>query len=270
MTKVEKIVGFLGYGNPAESVWFIGIEEGLGDADSADAVENLKARGTFDAVMDLRDAHHKRLRENGTVINFNAKPPSTPVWQWIAKIMRAYQGKHDWGDVSSANEYIRCCLGRREGITFLTELSPIPSNKTANQAWFEALHRLDNELHEKLARRRKRLLDLLDNSRPRMVICYGDGKSKSREYETFLGAKWTSIGTRISRDSKRPYPFLLLPFFGNGQMSESVVTVPMRSSPVFDCVLPDAVIPSKYEFGSRIGAQAARAPSVIETSHRLR
>lgn len=223
ITEVEKIMGFLGYGNPAESVWFIGIEEGLGDADSADAVENLRARGTFEAVMDLHDAHHKRLRENGTLINFDVKPPSTPVWQWIAKIMRAYQGKDDWSDVNSANEYIRRSLGRSEGMTFLTEVSPIPSNKTANKTWFEAFNKLDNELHERLARRRKRLLDLLDNSSPRMVICYGDGKSKSREYETFLGAKWTLIGTRIWRDSRRPYPFLLLPFFGNGQMSESVI-----------------------------------------------
>lgn len=223
MKDVEKIVGFLGYGNPRESVWFIGIEEGLGDADSVDALENLKARGTFDAIMDLRDAHHKRLRENGTPINFDTRPPSTPVWQWIAKIMRAYEGKDNWRDVSLANEYIRCSLGRSDGATFLTELSPIPSNSAANNAWMEAFNELDSEFHQGLARRRGRLLQLLNDSRPRMVICYGDGKVKAREYERFLGAEWTSIGVRIARDAKRTYPFLLLPFFGNGQMSQSVI-----------------------------------------------
>jgi len=223
MKEVDSIVGFLGYGNPTESVWFIGIEEGLGDANSADALKNLKARGTFDAVMDLHDAHHKRLRENGTPIDFDAKPPSTPVWQWIAKIMRAYEGYDNWRDVNPANEYIRCCLGRRDGTTFLTELSPIPSNSTANRAWMEAFNKLDSELGEKLARRRDRLLELLNHSCPRMVICYGDGKVKAREYESSLGAEWTSIGVRIARDSKRAYPFLLLPFFGNGQMSQSVI-----------------------------------------------
>ena len=223
MNEVGNIVGFLGYGNPAGSVWFIGIEEGLGDTDSADAVHNLKARGTFAAVMDLRDAHHKRLRESGRLIDFDAKPPSTPVWQWVAKIARAYDGKGDWKDVTSANEYVRYHLGRSEGTTFLTELSPIPSNNAANKAWFEAFNRLDDQLQKRLAKRREALVKLLDSSSPRMVICYGDGKSKAREYERFFGAEWKSIGVRIARDSRRAFPFLLLPFFGNGQMSQSVI-----------------------------------------------
>jgi hypothetical protein len=221
--EVENIIGFLGYGNPTGSLWFIGIEEGLGGADSAEAVHNLKARGTFPAVMDLRDAHHTRLRENGTLINFDARPPLTPVWQWAAKIVRAYEGNDDWRDVSSANEYVRYHLGRSDGTTFLTELSPIPSDNAANKAWFEAFNRLDDQLSKRLTKRREGLLELLENSSPRMVICYGDGKLKAREYETFLGVKWNSIGARIARDSKRAFPFLLLPFFGNGQMSQFVI-----------------------------------------------
>ena len=30
-SEVHSITGFLGYGNPSDSVWFMGIEEGLGD-----------------------------------------------------------------------------------------------------------------------------------------------------------------------------------------------------------------------------------------------
>jgi len=223
MTEAERILGFLGYGNPRQSVWFVGIEEGLGKADSADAKENLKARGEFDAIMDLRDAHHQRLRQNGMPINFDANPPSTPVWHWIAKIMRAYEGKDNWRDTSSAKEYIRCCLGRSNGTTFLTELSPIPSSKTANKSWMKAFNELDSELHQRLAKRQERLLLLLKNSAPRMVICYGDGRVKAQEYERFFGVEWSSIGMRVARDSSYPYPFLLLPFFGNGQMSQPVI-----------------------------------------------
>ncbi len=223
MTEVERIVGFLGYGNPRESVWFIGIEEGLGQADSADAKENLRARGEFDAIMDLRDAHHQRLRQNGMLINFDAKPPVTQVWQWIAKIMRAYEGKDNWRDTDSAKEYIRCGLGRSNGGTFLTELSPIPSNKTANKSWMKAFNELDSELYQRLAKRQERLLLLLKNSGPRMVICYGDGRAKAQEYERFFGVEWSSMGMRVARYSSCPYPFLLLPFFGNGQMSQPVI-----------------------------------------------
>jgi hypothetical protein len=220
--EVENIVGFLGYGKPNDSVWFVGIEEGLGGADSADAVENLKSRGTFDAVMDLRDAHHERLRQNGGLIDFDARPPSTQVWQWMAKIMRAYQGDN-WRDICSTKEYVRCCLGRRHGSTFLAELSPIPSSKTKDKAWRQLFRELDSEFDKKLAKRQEKLLTLLSSSRPRMVICYGDGRNSAREYEQFFSSHWTPVGVRIKRDSNRVYPFLLLPFFGNGQMSHSVI-----------------------------------------------
>ncbi|MGA7522994.1 MAG: hypothetical protein WBW84_10960 [Acidobacteriaceae bacterium] len=223
MNAVKSITGFLGYGNPRESVWFIAIEEGLGDANSTDAAENLKARGTFKQIMDLRDAHHERLRENGTLIDFD-KPPTPPVWQWIAKIMRGYHGKDDWRDIKPANEYIRRRLGRSDGITFLTELSPIPSKKAADKTWMDAFNKLDRELPERLEVRKKCLLQLLNNSLPQMVICYGDGQLTASEYAQFLGAEWTPIGERIHQDSKkRAYPLLLLPFFGFGQMSHSVI-----------------------------------------------
>ena len=56
-----------------------------------------------------------------------------------------------------------------------------------------------------------------------MVICYGDGTAKAREFGKFFGLEWTPIGARIAKDSRHAYPFLLLPFFGNGQMSQSVI-----------------------------------------------
>ena len=66
--EIDKIVGFLGYGNPCAPVWFIGIEEGLGDANDADLSGNLHARGTFEEVMDLWRAH-KLLREEGQPVD---------------------------------------------------------------------------------------------------------------------------------------------------------------------------------------------------------
>jgi len=179
--QIENIIGFLGYGNPEESVWFVGIEEGLGKATTKDAIENLNARGSFQEIVDLRDAHHLKLKERGVLIDFDAKPPYTPVWQWIAKVMCA-SSESDW------REYIKSSLGRTSGETFLTELSPIPSSKAADKVWAEALQRLDAKQTEKIERRKRALLQLIDEKRPHMVICYGNGKVKAREFENFLAS----------------------------------------------------------------------------------
>lgn len=151
----KRIAGFLGYGNPAESVWFVGIEEGLGRATSKDAIQNLGARGSFEEIMDLRDAHHQKLWERGQLIDFDRKPPFTPVWQWMAKIMCASSGS-DW------REYLKSSLGRRKGDTFLTELSPIPSSSPRNKTWMRALAALDSDLAEKLDRRKRKLLQMYE------------------------------------------------------------------------------------------------------------
>jgi len=43
-------------------VWFVGLEEGLGDMTSDEARENIKQRAHFSEIMDLREAH-LRLKE---------------------------------------------------------------------------------------------------------------------------------------------------------------------------------------------------------------
>jgi hypothetical protein len=219
--QIERIVGFLGYGNPAGSVWFVGIEEGLGKANSNDALINLSRRGQFAEIMDLYDAHHRRLWERGQLIDFDVKPPSTPAWQWMAKIMCACDGE-DW------KEYVKCSLGRRNGETFLAELSPIPSRDTReNKVWFEAFEErfteLGAKLHKHLENRKNALLRLLQEERPRLVICYGDGEERSCNFAKFFDLEWTLIGERIKKGSKHSCPFLLLPFFGQGQMKQSVL-----------------------------------------------
>jgi hypothetical protein len=66
--EIGRIVNFLGYGSPSAPVWFMGIEEGLGNMNSQDISQNLKARATFESTMDLREAHI-RLRERGRPID---------------------------------------------------------------------------------------------------------------------------------------------------------------------------------------------------------
>ncbi len=218
IAEVEGIVGFLGYGKPADSVWFIGKEEGLGNMNEADAKGNLRARAKFDSVMDLYHAHMK-LRESGAPIDFQRKIPSTQVWKFMAKIMRARDGHESWADRVGVNEYIRTQLGRSEGQTFLTELSPVPASDAADKRWMQMFKNKDPQLEGKIRRRREKLKQLLEDGRPRLVICYG--LPKAEDFADLLGIKWEPISEKAfkSADSR----CLLLPFFGQGQMSREVV-----------------------------------------------
>jgi len=244
--EIGRIVNFLGYGRPSAPVWFMGIEEGLGNMNSQDISENLKARASFEDTMDLREAHI-RLRERGRPIDIENQPPSTQVWQWMAKIMLAHKGYEDWSDLVSAKEdirsrarkhiqscakkYIQYQLGRSNGNTFLTELSPIPTAKTTDQSFMSWFKENDTELDAKIRRRRDELRRMLKENHQSLVICYGygNGGDRAREFADFLGVVWQSVPdcqeVCRSSDSKR----LLLPFFGNGQMSYSVFVDLIRS-----------------------------------------
>ncbi len=212
--EIERIVGFMGYGTPGADVWFIGIEEGLGSMDSDDAIKNLKARAKFDSVMDLYQAH-LQLREIGAQLDFERKVPATQVWKFMAKIMLAREREDDWASTVAANDYIRTRLGRSDGNTFMTELSPIPASHGADKRWVEKLKQMDQNLGEQISKRRENLKELLNDNSPRLVICYGH--SKARDFAELLGVKWELIGQSVykSADSK----CLLLPFFGQGHMS---------------------------------------------------
>lgn len=244
--EIGRIVNFLGYGRPSAPVWFMGIEEGLGNMNSQDISANLKARASFESTMDLREAHI-RLRERGRPIDIEKQPPSTQVWQWMAKIMLARQRIEDWSDListkedirsharkhiqSCAKKYIQYQLGRYNDNTFLTELSPIPAAKTTDQSFMSWFKENDTELEVKITRRRDELNRMLKENPHSLVICYGygNGGDRARDFAKFLEVEWQSVtdcpGVCRSGDSKR----LLLPFFGNGQMSYAVFVDLIRS-----------------------------------------
>jgi hypothetical protein len=216
--EIQKIVGFAGYGRPDAPVWFIGLEEGLGDMSSAEAIKNLKERLRFDEVMDLRCAHHKRLWENGSPIDWDRRPPTTPVWTYMAKIMRAYHDQEDCcSNLDAAKEYVKTRLGRsnpESGETFLTELSPIPAAHGKDKQWIDSFQRQDPELDSKLQRRRDRLKAMMKANPEALIICYG---SREREFSQLLNVLWDPITPKIRK--ARGHRHLLLPFLGVGQTS---------------------------------------------------
>jgi len=216
--KVERIIGFLGYGNVSAKTWFIGLEEGLGKMTTDDTFLNLCSRGDFNEVMDLSDAH-RRLLENGRPIEIEKKPPSTQVWRWMARIMLASSGNEDWRDPIAAKNYVRLVLGRTNGETFLTELSPIPSKTAADRPLLRWLAEMTPTLEDKLAKRRKHLRELMSMSPASMVVCYGLGRAA--DFAEFLEIDWEPVNEKIRRSHDGRC--WLLPFFGLGRMSNSVV-----------------------------------------------
>lgn len=215
--EITRIVNFLGYGRLSAPVWFIGKEEGLGEMSSQDAAKNLKARATFEQTMDLYEAHLKLL-EGGHPINVELNPPSTQVWRFMGKIMLARSGQEDWNDSESAKRYVRFRLGRRDGDTFLTELSPFPASNAADKRW-RTLFNGDSELDRKLKQRRNELQRVLKEYAPSLVVCYG--LPKKDEYAELLGVSWYLICPKIYASPDRKC--LLLPFFGVGQMSREEI-----------------------------------------------
>ena len=122
---IANILGFIGYGNLAAPLWFIGLEEGLGGMDNADIATNLVARGRFDETMDLAQSH-MTLVERGRPYDLSQRDRFTPVWLWMARFARAIEGAPDWQDLELAKKYVRNRLGRSDGSTFFTYGSPIP------------------------------------------------------------------------------------------------------------------------------------------------
>jgi hypothetical protein len=226
--ETDRIVSFTGYGRPNAPVWFLGLEEGLGDMNSAEAVANLKVRAGFENVMDLRNAHHLRLRENGSPIDWDNRPPKTQVWLYMAKIMRAFNNKEDCcSNLDAAKEYVQTRLGRSNpeiGQTFLTELSPIPAAHGKDKQWIQLFENMDPKFDEKITTRKNALKLLIKQNPQSLLICYG---SRKQEFSELLGVEWDIVTPKILK--ARDHRHLLLPFFGVGQISHAVIMDLLRS-----------------------------------------
>jgi len=232
--EIDRIIGFLGYGRTTAPVWFIGIEEGLGKMKGGEPERNLRTRGTFEPVMDLQEAHMKLL-EDKKPMDLSAKKTFTPVWLWMAKIMRALPGASY--SLEEAKKYIQAPngLGRRYGDTFLTELSPIPERNNQGREYSKKFMSVDPDIQAKIEVRRLELKRILNHHNPRLVICYGSGKLK--KFEGLLGVELQSVGEDASvrgkvyrsADSRR----FLLPFFGNGWMSDPALKRLVAANPLF-------------------------------------
>ncbi len=216
-SEVDKILAFLGYGNPSAPIWFMGLEEGIGEAGDEDYDHNLRERAKFEPIMDLFVAH-LQLHEHGEPINLENRAKFTAVWIWMAKVCLARENGRIPENLAEVKEYVRKKLGRSNGETFLTELSPIPRKHAKREPGCPDF--LGECSEEDAKSRAGQIRELLIERRPSIVICYGFGKAE--RFAKTLDVCWQGDkNPRVKKSSDSLY--LLLPFFGNGQMSHEVL-----------------------------------------------
>jgi hypothetical protein len=230
--EARRILQFIGYGRLAAPIWFVGLEEGLSSLEPADLAHNLKARGKWDEVMDLERAH-LLLHHNGEPMQIAIKPPRTQTWTWMAKIAEALASSPDWDDRGAAGRYVRRRLGRSDpaiGETLLTELSPIPSKRVAeNQKWRDFFRRIDPECDRIIINRLVKLRALIDQHRPPFVFCYGSENPEPSQLfkRLFPTRTWRRVAKKSQMSESDGRFAVLMPFFGNGRLSAAEVRMVM-------------------------------------------
>jgi hypothetical protein len=224
----DRLINFLGYGNPAGRFWFVGMEEGTGGNDHSLA-QNITVRLSFPTnVMDMAEAHNDQHlgqipSDEGKLWDFRTgKLPS--VWIYMARFVRALQGAEDWTDKEQAKTYVREKLGRTGGDTFVTELLPLPKRAAGMwpplyQNWYASRELYETEV---LPMRKQSLRRLLQTHQPSYVFCYG-GVHHPHYKDVFQTDYSPLVEKKISVGRMGQTHIVLLPFMGNGRIGKKDV-----------------------------------------------
>ncbi len=125
--QIEKLLSFLGYGNPAGRFWFVGMEE-QGEGTELE----LEWRCRFRPVEDVIWVHEQwdrefRSRDQGRDPGLFEPRRLIPTWGTMSKLVLRLSGSSAWEDLEAVRRYQAERLGRLDGDTFLTELLPLPA-----------------------------------------------------------------------------------------------------------------------------------------------
>jgi hypothetical protein len=167
-SQLDAVLGFIGYGNPAGSFWFLGIEErGVGDRTTLWA-ELLVRANNFAPIEDLKAAlEHPAFASTFQVGQY------VPTWLIMSKIVLRLSGDPDWQEYSHAQPYQAEQLGRRGGQTFLSELLPLPAGNVDDWPYPNLFATKDIYRDKVLPGRVDTLRHLLSRHQPTYVFCYG-------------------------------------------------------------------------------------------------
>jgi len=193
----DRIENFVGYGNRAAPVVFIGMEEGLKEEDGL--LGDLLVRSRWpDRVMDLEKAHEGIA---GTELSFDPeRAPKQPTWRVMSDLMLRRGGNSAPTRVDR-KRYRTLRLGRAGGDTLLAELLPYPNKKyDKSETWLYRQFGQYNDRHEYekalLGPRKQLLREALAWHPRKLVVCYG--KHHWEHFQgLFDGVRWRDIGPKF-------------------------------------------------------------------------
>jgi hypothetical protein len=193
----DRIEGFVGFGRADAPVVFIGMEEGLKDAEALD--EDLAIRSRYEQpIMDLKEAH---LGIVGMEKYFDPdRAPRQPTWRVMADLMLRRHGNDSPTRVDRRG-YRALHLGRAHGDSLLTDLLPYPHPKRSDWLYkrFGKYDTREDYEHKMLPRRRTLLRSVIASPSRELVVCYGKGNWL--EFQgLFDDVSWTDVGPfRVGR-----------------------------------------------------------------------
>ena len=185
---------FLGYGNLAGPIWFVGMEESGGDFEEIERrLVTWQQRGGRQ-VEDCAE-YHIAL---GLDRNFrDHKPVIQRTWRGLMLATLAFQGRP--ADREAVREFQRAEWGRSAGSVALLELLPLPSPSISN--WIYGDHSEISELETRaryeatrVPRRMEALRALVAKHRPTAVVFYGSRYQPYWEQIVGGGFQSTDVG----------------------------------------------------------------------------
>lgn len=186
------MTSFYGYSDYAGDYWFVGMEEGGGDAFAE--VERRLQLWDQRGRLELEDAaaYHAEL---GEVRWFGPRPRLQPTWNRLIRIALSAEGQ----DVQTeqVRAYQRDQLGRHGSPNCLLELLPLPSPSLghwlyAQHSHLPALATREAYMRHYAAPRAEHLRQRIDQHKPKAVIFYSVNPNYLRWWQAIAGVTFTA------------------------------------------------------------------------------
>jgi hypothetical protein len=164
----ERLLKFLGFGNPTAEAVFIGMEEGLTVPPPLD--EQLIVRSAFTPMIDLAEsakAHPEKFLSGD-------RPPIQPTWNTIIRVLLALDGIRA-ASTEQIRTYQRDRLGRTGERGALLELLPLPAPGISDWPYatiFPEFPTRESYHNDQIPKRVALLQEHLSYG-PRVVVAYG-------------------------------------------------------------------------------------------------
>lgn len=168
----NRIKNFWGYGNLNSDIWFIGMEEGFHGtlADLENRFNRTKDKSVIDLQNDMADVkdHMKWFLSNSGI--------QRTWWKLILILLTLKSEENITND--KIKEFQKKEFGRLNSNHCSLEFMPLPCRSTKKKDWFYEQFGIDylktrKRYHDKIMPLRIKLFqDLIENYKPKIVICY--------------------------------------------------------------------------------------------------